>query len=30
MARVTGGPASAPTFSPANSQITFVSYQMVY
>ena len=30
MARVTGGPASAPTFSPANSQIVFVSYQMVY
>src|SRR5205085_4683356 len=30
MARVLGGPASAPTFSPANSQITFVSYQMVY
>ena len=30
MARVTGGPASAPTWSPTNTQITFVSYQMVY
>ena len=30
MARVLGGPASAPTWSPTNAQITFVSYQMVY
>lgn len=30
MARVMGGPQSAPTFSPANNQITFVSYQWVY
>ena len=30
MARVLGGPASRPTFSPTNSQLTFVSYQMVY
>ena len=30
MARVLGGPASAPTWSPSNAQITFVSYQMVH
>lgn len=29
MGRLIGGPASAPTFSPANNQLTFVSYQMV-
>ena len=31
MGRLTGGPASAPSWSPPNgAQITFVSYQMVY
>ena len=30
MGRLTGGPASAPTFSPTGTQLTFVSYQMIY
>jgi hypothetical protein len=30
MGRVVGGPASAPSWSPNNMQITFVSYRMVY
>lgn len=30
MARLIGGPTSAPTFSPGNNQLTFVSYQMVH
>ncbi|MEO5959690.1 MAG: hypothetical protein ABIZ49_08735 [Opitutaceae bacterium] len=30
MARIVGGPASSPTFSPSNTQLTFVSYQTVY
>lgn len=30
MGRLLGGPASCPTFSPTSTQLTFVSYQMVY
>jgi hypothetical protein len=30
MARLIGGPASAPTFSPTGSQLTFVSYQWIH
>lgn len=30
MARLIGGPASSPTFSPTGNQLTFVSYQFVH